>query len=317
MVILNARKALLGIQKKKPQLYNLSGVDFLERRISQMLNNNDSISAVFKQPITNLKECLNEVEKIVTQTMSGNSSEDFGMRLHTLERKKDNIMDDMRVLTMQAVHSHVDELTNSYVNGDSDIFESIANTIFMDINDRYEAKLNEMVVFVKNNFENLNLFLDNMSNLVFDSSGKEGSRLSTVDEEVENMKDIEYENINSLRVRVGFFDFLKSRKKREKEKQEKLEQEAKIRNERAQYRVQENIRKKQEARQLANSDLDVLYREFNAIVNKGMNEKYDDLISQIQQIDCINKQVREDGQRQMSIVREIREELAAIQNEIE
>lgn len=123
------QKGINGDSKNKPQLYEASGVEFLDRRISQMLNSDSSISAVLKQPISNLKECLNETEKMITQIMSGNTSEDFGTRLHTLERKKDNIMEDMRILTLHAVQSRLDELTNSYMSGDADIFETIANTI--------------------------------------------------------------------------------------------------------------------------------------------------------------------------------------------
>lgn len=319
VVIINAKKAWIGVQKNKPQLYENSRVEFLDKRISQLLTSKTTIGSVFKQPISNMKDCLNEVEKMITQTMSGNSSEDFGMRLHILERKKDNIMEDMRILTQQAVQSHLDELTNSYVNGDTDIFETIANTIFMDIDERYSAKLNELLVYVDHNFKELNLFIDSMSNLAFNFSAfSEKIRKSLEEEKFSYGKTSGFfnEDEDDFKQTSGFFDFLKSRKKREKEKRERLEREAEIKNERAQYKVQENIRKKQEARQLASSDLNVLYREFNVIVNHGMNEKYDYLISKIQQIDCLNKQVKEDGQRQMAKVRELRKKLSFIENEL-
>lgn len=312
VIILNAKQAWIGVEKGKTQLYEASNVEFLDKRINQLLTSDAAIGSIFKQPISNLKECINEVEKMITQTMSGNSSEDFGMRLHTLERKKDNIVEDLRILTLQAVQSHLDELTNSYVSGDADIFETIANSIFMDIDDRYTAKLNELLVFVDHNFKDLNLYLDGMSNLMFDSNGKVGSKLNFVSTEAPQSEDTSF----VIAEKRGFFDFLKSRKRREAEKRERLEREASLRNERAQYQVQENIRKKQEARQLASSDLDVLYREFNAIVTKGIDEKYDDLISQIQDIDCLNKQVLENGKRQMEQIRNFRKMLTAIENEL-
>ena len=310
VIVLNAKKAWMGIEKEKPQLYDTSGVEFLDRRITQLLTSDATINAIFKQPISNMKECLNEVEKIIIQTMSGNSSEDFSTRLYTLERKKDNIMEDLRILIQQAVRNYLDELTNSYINGDADIYETIANTIYMDIDDRYSAKLNEFLVFVEHNFKDLNLFIDSMSNLSFCSNGKMGSKLAVDEQQKENP----YFDEEIPKEKEGFFSFLKSRKKREKEKLERLEREAEIRNQRVQYEVQENIRRKQEARQLASSDLDVLNREFNAIVSQGLSEKYDDLITQIQQIDCLNKQVREDGERQMQLVRELRKELSMIEN---
>lgn len=311
VVILNAKKALTGVLKEKPQLYEVSGVGFLEKRIAQLLNNDSSITTLFKQPISNLKECFNEVEKAITQTMSGNSSEDFGMRLHIVESKRDNIMQDLRILTQQAVYSHLEELTNAYVNGDSDIFESIANTIFMDIDDRYSAKINELLVYVDHSFKGLNIYMDTMSNLIFDLTGLTGSSLTTA---IENPSATETEALPLEK--KGFFDFLKSRKKREQEKMERLEMDARLKNEQAQYRVQEQIRRKQEARQLAVSDLDELNRLMNTIVSKGIHEKYDDIISQIQQIDCLNKQLLDDGKRQMKNLRNIRGELIAIEDDI-
>ena len=313
VVTLNAKKAWTGVVKDKPQLYEASGVEFLERRISQLLSNDASVAAVFQQPILNLKECFNEAEKRITQEMSGNASEDFAMRLHVLESKRDNIMQDMRVLTRQAVRSRVEELANSYVNGDGDIFETIANSIFMDVDDRYCAKVNELLVYVDQNFRDLNLYLDNMSNLMFDSEGRTGSALPE-----EDVTDAGpgMEETTLPPEKPGFFDFLKSRKRRERERQERLEREAQLRNERVQYEIQEKIRRKQEARQLAESDLDILYREFNDIVNAGMDEKYDELISQIQEIDCLNKQAQEDGRRRMERIRELRKALSAIENSL-
>ena len=313
VVVVNAKKALTGIIKNKPQLYDMSGVGFLEKRITQLLNNNASIAALFKQPISNLKECLNQTEKIITQTMSGNTSEDFGMRLHVLESKRDNIMQDLRILTQQAVNSHLEELTNSYVNGDADIFETIANIIFMEIDDRYTAKVNELLAYVDHNFQSLNLHIDTMSNLMLDSTGMTGSKLATKSEDEEG-NETDAEGIPSEKKR--YFDFLKSQRKREKEKLERLEREAAWKNQKAQYKVQEQIRRKQESRQLASSDLDELYRALNAIVTGGMDEKYDELISQIQQVDCLNKQLREDGERQMAKLRELRKKLGSIENSL-
>ena len=311
VVIINAKKAWMGIEKNKPQLYEKSGIEFLDTRISQILKG-DAIGTVYKQPISNLKECLNEVEKMITQTMSGNLSEDFSMRLHTFERKRDNILEDLRILTQQAVEKHLDELTNFYVNGDEDMYESIANTIYMEIDERYVAKVNEMLGFVEHNFKDLNLYINNDSNLMCDLSGKKGSKLAVEEDGAK-----EYEDINSVPVtKHGIWEIFKTRKKREEEKREQLEREARIKNERIQYEVQEKIRRRQEARQLASSDLDVLAREFNNVVTRGLSEKYDEIISQIQQIDCMNKQMIEDGERQMRQLKAFRNGILEIENSI-
>ena len=309
VIILNAKKALKGVTEKKEQLYKNSGVEFLDRRINQLLAS-DSFGAMYKQPISNLKECLNEAEKMITQTMSGNLSEDFGMRFPTLERKKDNILDDLKILTQQAVRNHLDELTNSYVN-DEDIFETIVHTIYFDVDERYTAKLNELLVFVEHNFKDLNLRLDVNSNLMFESTGKKKSNIIMSSDEPLNE-----EEFKLPAEKHHFWDFLKSRKRREREKRERLQEEAELANRRSEYKVQEKIRKKQEARQFASSDLDMLLREFNSTVTQALAEKYDGIISQIQEIDCFNKQIKEAGERQMVQIRDLRKELSAIEDSI-
>ena len=313
VIVLNAKKALKGILENKPKLYDVSNVAFLDKRITQILQNDTSIKNLFKQPIGNIKESLNKIEKIITQTMSGNTSEDFAMRLHIMESKCDNIMKDLRVLTQQAVFSHLEELTNSYVMGDTDIFETIAGGIFSDVQDRCSAKVNELVVYIHKNFASLNLWIDNELNLEFDFNIH--TRKTTVNFE-ETVKEENDNNMTFAGEIKGFFDFLKSRKKREAEKLERLEREAELKNQQAQYKVQEQIRKKQEARQLANCDLDELLRMVNTVVTKAMQEKYDDVLGQIQEIDCLNKMALEDGKRQMGILKRIREELLNIENQL-
>lgn len=314
VVVLNAKKALTGVTQNKPQLYASSNVELLEKRIIQLLNKDDSIKTLFMQPIGNIRECLNEAEKLITQAMSGNDSTDFSMRLHIMEGKRDNLIQDLRVLTKQAVYSHMEELTNSYVNGDIDIFETIANTVFMDVDERYSAKVNELLVYIDKKFKTLNLYIDTMSNLRFDTSAFQNKKLATkFDEITSNME--EQDSLISAE-KKGFFDFLKSRKKREEEKRERLEREAEYKNKKAEYRVQEQIRKKQEARQLASSDLDELLRELNNVVTRGLNEKYNDLLTQIQEVDCLNKKVLENGKRQMLALKEFRDRLLLIENQL-
>lgn len=314
VVVLNAKKALTGILRDKPQLYDSSKVGFLEKRITQLIQKDDSIKTLFMQPIGNLKECFNEVERLITQTMSGNDSNDFGMRIHVMESKKDNIIQDLRILTQQAVYSHLEELTNLYVNGDTDMFESIANTIFMDVSDRYSAKVNELLAYIDKNFSSLNLYLDTMSNLDFDTSVFQGKKSTLNFEEITNYP--EEEDTSLPEEKKSFFDFFKSRKKREAEKLARLEREAELRNSQAEYRVQEQIRRKQEARQLASSDLDELLRILNNVVTRGLNEKYNDLLSQIQEVESENKNLLENGKRQMTVLRELRENLLLIENQL-
>lgn len=316
VVILNAKKALTGIQKNRPKLYEISNITFLEKRITQILQNKESIAALFKQPVFNLNECMNEAEKRITQKISGNLSEDFSMRLHTLASKRDNMMQDLRILSRQTVNSHLEELSNSYANRNTDVFGTVMDMVCKDMERIYQSKANELKVFVERNFQFEQIHMELGSGLDFDFSGLQGSVLP----ESENQEAVDFDDIDSSlgadSEKGGFWDFLKSRKQREQEKYERLEREAELRNERIQYQVQEQIRKKQEARQLAESDLDELYRMLNAAVTEGMETMYHSLITQIQEIDTANKQMQENGLRQMEQLNAVRKRLIKIENRL-
>lgn len=310
VVILNAKQAWTGVDKNKVALINASKVDQLDQRISQLLSNDVSLSMLFKQPLINMNECLGEVEKMIVQTMSGDSSDDFGLRLQTLQQRKSNIMDDMEILIRQTVKSRIDELAQCYLNGDPESYISIAEPIFDGIEGHYVSKLNELLVYIDHNFKELGLSFDTTSNICLDFVDTEGSVFDFAegsDAEPMDAGDIVPE-------KKPWYDFLKSRKKREKEKQERLEREARLQNERVQYYVQEKMRKRQEARQAADRDLDALYRECRSIVSKGMDEKYNNIIDQIRQIDEINQEMKETGERQISEVRKLRERMTKIEN---
>lgn len=311
VVVLNAKKAITGIQKNKPQLYDISKVGFLDTRITQLLQSSKSIKALFQQPISNLKDCMNELEKLITQEMNGNKSEDFGTRMEVLAAKKDNIMQDMKVLAQQAVSSHLEELTNFYYEGSSDVFEIIVDNIFMDIDERYSARLNEFFVYVDRNFREFHLQFDTNSNLKIGDASRHGRQITIEPEGMRENQHIKYLENNR---KSSFLDLFKSRQKKEEEKYERWKREAEIQNQQAQYQVQEQIRRKQEAKQLASSDLMELLQEINGIITQGITEKYRDIMTQIQQLDCLNKQKLEDGQRHMQELNRLRDRMMEIEN---
>ena len=86
----------------------------------------------------------------------------------TLNESKENLLQELKIMTRQIVNSHVDELTNSYMNGDYEVFESVVNTVFRDTDSLYADYTNKLLVYVERNFKEFNLFLNPMSNLVFD-----------------------------------------------------------------------------------------------------------------------------------------------------
>lgn len=311
--ILNARKALLGIQKNNQKLYQTSNIDVLDQRIVQLVQNSDALK-VLKQPVSNLKICFDYVEKCIAEQMCGEGGMDFGDKIDVLRKKQENLKDEMRIFVKQATSSRIEEIAQLYANNDAEAAEGIEYMIFEDVEDKYVSKLNDLFVYIRKKFkelEEITFMLDQDSNLMFDPKKKDYSKrnLKSALKEVNN-------EFQAEEVKNSFWDFLKSQKKREEEKRKRLEREADLINERNQNEMNETLRIRQEARQVASSDMFGLQNLLISVVNNGINEKFGSITEYIQEIDCRNKNLLQDGKRKMSELSEIRKILLDIENSI-
>lgn len=308
VIILDAKKSLKGVLEDKPRLYEAGKVEKLDKRITQILQNDATIGQLFSQPANNLKECLEEIEQIITQKISGNATEDFSEGLRILAQKKNNIAEELKVLTKKSVMDQVDSVTSAYVSGDSALFDSIAMTICADVEQRFKARIIDLYAYADKKFASVQRNIDADSDLQFE----------TIDLMI-GLKDVDTvvaqdDEEDILKEKKGLFDFLKSKKKKEREKMERLEHNARVQNEKEQKRLYETIRIKQEARQAAEADLYDLLSGINTVVFNGLEEKADRITNTIIENDYKNKAELESGKRQLEKVRQLRERLMELKN---
>jgi hypothetical protein len=112
-----------------------------------------------------------------------------------------------------------------------------------------------------------------------------------------------------------WWEFLKSQKRKEREKRERLEREAELINQRNENRINEQIRQRQEARQAASSDMIEIQNRLIATVNQGIDEKFDRLIEFFLQLDGQNQQAYQDGQRKLQELAEYRKQIDQLESE--
>lgn len=308
--VLNAKKALTGIQKNKEPLYRASNIDVLDKRIVQLVQGG-AATKVLKQPVTNLKNCFDYIESQIARQMQEGAENNFAAKIDILRKKQENFKDEMRILIRQATSSRIDEIATYYASNDAEAAEGEAYTIFQDVEDKYKAKLIDLLVYIEHNFsdiDGINTMTDASSNLFFDLRPKDYSKRNIgIAETEEEIKPIKEE-------KKGFFDFLKSKRKREEEKRARLEREAELLNERNLNKLNELIRVRQEARQYATSDMFELQNILITIINAGIVEKFEEIISYVQTVDCKNKQLREEGCRKFRELSAIRKKLVDFEN---
>lgn len=311
--VLNAKKALAGIQKNKEPLYRSSNIDVLDKRIVQLVQGG-AATKVLKQPVTNLKNCFDYIESQIARQMQEGSKNNFVTKIDILRKKQENFKDEMRILIRQATSSRIDEIASYYASNNAEAAEGEAYTIFQDVEDKYTSKLTDLLVYIERSFrdiDGISVMADASSNLLFDLKPKDYSKRNIgIVETEEKTKPIKEKE------KKGFFDFLKSKRKREEEKRERLEREAELLNERNQNKLNELIRVRQEARQYAASDMFELQNILITIINAGIVEKFEEIISYVQTVDIENKQLREEGRRKLRELSAIRKKLVDFENKL-
>lgn len=304
---------MAGIQKNKEALYRASNIDVLDKRIVQLVQGGTA-TKVLKQPVTNLKNCFDYIESQIAKQMQEGSENNFAAKIDILRKKQENFKDEMRILIRQATSSRIEEIASYYASNNAEAAEGEAYTIFQDVEDKYTSKLTDLLVYIQRSFndiDGINTMMDASSNLFFDLKPKDYSKrnigIAETEEEIKPIKEEE---------KKGLFDFLKSNSKREKEKKERLEREAELLNERNQNKLNELIRVRQEARQYAASDMFELQNILITIINAGIVEKFEEIISYVQTVDCENKQLREEGRRKLRELSAIRIKLVDFENKL-
>lgn len=311
--VLNAKKALAGMQKNKLELYEASNVGILDQRIIQLVQSGSAVR-VLRQPVTNLKICFDYVEAHIAQQMQEGSEHNFATKIDVLRKKQENLKDEMRILIRQATNSRIDEITALYVANNAEAAEGEEYSIFQDVENKYTFKLTEILAYIERSFKDIDgvsSMTDSSSNLDFNLKAKDYSKRNMGVQEIGKERNFIHEE-----EKKSFFDFLKSRKRREEEKKERLEREAALINEQNQNKLNEQMRVRQEARQVATSDMFELQNLLISIVNAGIEEKFEEIISYIQLVDCENKQLCDEGRKKLKELADIRKALTDFENKL-
>ena len=308
--ILNAKKALRGIQKNNQKLYAASNIEALDKRIVQLIQSGSALK-VLRQPLTNLKACMDDAETYIAGQMHDGDS-DFEEKINILRKKQENLKDEMRLFVRQETGSRVEEIASLYAGGAAESAEGVEYDIIGAIRERYDMKLKDL------NFQIHKLLGDDAGCDIPELTNMLDVELKKKDYASRNMeiKEEEEELAPKEKEKKGLFDFLKSRSRREKEKYERMEREAALVNAKNENRLNEQIRVRQEARQAASSDMFELQNLIISAVNEDIALQFDGLMDQIHAIDSQNKEQIEEGKRKLADLDAFRKELDDLENTI-
>lgn len=309
VIVLNAKKALVGVLRGKEKLYESSKLPFLEQRIIQLMRQSNALQ-ILRQPVTNLKDCFNFVEQCIREQMGIDTTSNLNEKLGNLRSAQTNLEDDIRISVHAAAQRYVDGVASHYASQNAESVESMMIDFYQEGADIYEQGMRALLGRLKAQFEDVSgmeeVFSDDVGHSLFMPQPLPYSdrNLNPKWEDLEKPLSMEYQK------KKGFF---KSRKKWEKEKKEELERQAELANDYEQNKMNEIIRLKQEARQSAESDLSEMEVRLQSLIRNEISMKFDEISGRIQNIASQNRALYEEGNQKLTELYQIRKRLEQLE----
>lgn len=155
VVNLDAKKALVGIQKNKMQLFDVSNVNVLEDRIEEILYSNREVKKLFMQPLVNLREKMQDAEKQVFQKYEGIDKKDYANIFNIIQLKKENVLTELQTIIKELVSNEKMLLSSAIEGNDSVRISQITEEIGKEYNDSFAQAMQRFYGYLQKNFQEM------------------------------------------------------------------------------------------------------------------------------------------------------------------
>ncbi len=319
VIVLNAKRAWTGIEKSKQALIESSQLFVLTSRIDQILEGKGALKQLLA-PLSVIDEMISSTERLLL-TQTGN--EDFAIKRETLQKRISLFQETFLSSVRTAVEKQFEILYNSRL-GNIEIDENqVWEDVCLDVSESYRSQILPLSVYMKNAFPKLGLAVDDLCDIrradhvedsepVTDSYTGQRSSAGTLrgQRQGSSMAIPERKEIGFIDMLINpLINLLKSREQKEKEEMERLYAEAESYNREAEQRVEENIRRRQDARTWANTKINEMACEIRLQLSDSLDDKFrrnlqilDDTIKENSQKDTqIKKTIQQFKQLHSSI----------------
>lgn len=326
VIVVNAKRAWTGVEKKNEVLVQKSNISALTNRLMNIIEGDGAIKQVFA-PLVQFEQLILKVENQLVAQMS---DREYGNRRENLQTRISILQEEFFEGIYGCVSKHFDEiyrhcLSNTDISG-------IWDELVKEIEEMYRMKIVSLNHYMKEAFKELNLIIDAKCNVVntqeanFQSPIDSGEKLKYSREYKTNIvepKEKESLVNNSTSKPNSSGDFLstllslfKSRSKKEREEYDRLCAEAESYNQQQQYLMEEEIRRRQDARAKANALMDDFARQIRQELRDDFAAKFNNVITEIDNAINCNKANNLEIQRVVCECRRIRDELAKIKSSL-
>jgi len=287
VIVLNAKRAWTGIEKSKEALVQNSNLFALTSRIDQILEGKGALKQLLA-PLSIIEEMIGATERLLL-TKAGN--EDFAVKRETLQKKISLFQETFLSSIRTSVEKQFERLYNSRLGNIEMDINQIWEDICRDVDENYRSQILPLSLYMKNSFPTLDLIIDDIGDIRQADNveaGQENGRAKNTNRSLGGWNGIAGAGqrqkqsggiaIPGRRESTGLIDTImnlfKSRAQKEKEEMQRIYAEVESYNRETEQRVEEDIRRRQDARTWANTRINEMAHEIRLQMADSLDDKF-------------------------------------------
>ena len=160
VIMLNAKRAWDGVEKKKENLIKNSRISDLLGRIDSILEGRGALKQLLA-PLSAIEQMIGEIEKDI---ISEQGNEEYAVRREILQKKIINFREDFLADIRYIAERYVNDIYNMRMGNRSVGIGDIRNEICREVENSYKSKVSSLVRYMRENFPEISFKLNDVCN---------------------------------------------------------------------------------------------------------------------------------------------------------
>lgn len=327
VIVLNAGRAWKGIEKSNAALFEKSNVPSLMARIDQILEGKGALKQLLT-PLSILAGLICDAEKtLIVQT----GNENLASKREIFQQKTNLFKEAVLSSIRSSVEKHFNVFYNAYLGKDINV-EQVWEEICDDVERNYKGLILPLLSYMKEAFPEIANKVDDRCNIERVNENYQAQSVSTdqrikvspaqngdisihIEREISAPGQKKKSSlIDSLF--GNFRDIFKSKAQKEQEEFERLQAEVESYNRDVEQRLEEDIRRRQDARTAANKMVNDMSCELRTQIADDMQRKFDDILQYLDDKIKRSSETRSNIDSSLSRLKELEKAIFELRKEI-
>lgn len=341
IITVNAKRALKGAIEGKKNMYKKSKISVVENKIDEIIQRDKALYRLI-MPINNLNNIIDEYEKGEILKLNKFPDKNYSKYIDSVKQKRITIQEEIIVEIKGIISNQKKILINRCINEGGISGDSITDLILDEVDNMIKIKLSRLSNFIKINFKELNVEIDEKCNLHSDdiyinNISIEKNNYEAIYHKQDKIKDdiklnrskisnnvndrnSYSENMISDGLKKSFIDLIFKKIEeffnKDEIKYNKYIEEVELKNQAEINRVNEEIRIRKDIESQIGYILEDIYKEVVNSITKEINDKFDKIENFLLNRIEYNSDEKEYIEGNLKVVRGLKERLNLIKGQI-